>query len=165
MQLVRKEHLVEIVGNNMPSKRKEIISAFLPVHIVCVRQQIDVIPLPQFQQTDDFLRRNACQKLVPSPENRFVRQVQTRHFTDSIAENSRSDIAHLGIEKQTLRLMPPYDICDFISANLHESVNAALPIQTNEHTTQIEDDILNVCLLYTSPSPRDGLLSRMPSSA
>ena len=23
----------------------------------------------------------------------------------------------------------------------------------------------NACLLYTSPSPRDGLLSRMPSSA
>ena len=28
------------------------------------------------------------------------------------------------------------------------------------------DDVeVNVCLLYTSPSPRDGLLSRMPSSA
>ena len=27
----------------------------------------------------------------------------------------------------------------------------------------VEDSIL--CLLYTSPSPRDGLLSRMPSSA
>ena len=29
------------------------------------------------------------------------------------------------------------------------------------------DDFLKVrdCLLYTSPSPRDGLLSRMPSSA
>ena len=25
--------------------------------------------------------------------------------------------------------------------------------------------ILHICLLYTSPSPRDGLLSRMPSSA
>ena len=25
--------------------------------------------------------------------------------------------------------------------------------------------VLNACLLYTSPSPRDGLLSRMPSSA
>ena len=24
---------------------------------------------------------------------------------------------------------------------------------------------LKICLLYTSPSPRDGLLSRMPSSA
>ena len=26
-------------------------------------------------------------------------------------------------------------------------------------------DCLKICLLYTSPSPRDGLLSRMPSSA
>ena len=26
-------------------------------------------------------------------------------------------------------------------------------------------DLVIVCLLYTSPSPRDGLLSRMPSSA
>src|SRR5665647_1768082 len=26
-------------------------------------------------------------------------------------------------------------------------------------------DIAQTCLLYTSPSPRDGLLSRMPSSA
>ena len=25
--------------------------------------------------------------------------------------------------------------------------------------------LLGICLLYTSPSPRDGLLSRMPSSA
>ena len=27
------------------------------------------------------------------------------------------------------------------------------------------DCLSHVCLLYTSPSPRDGLLSRMPSSA
>ena len=26
-------------------------------------------------------------------------------------------------------------------------------------------DVIFACLLYTSPSPRDGLLSRMPSSA
>ena len=26
-------------------------------------------------------------------------------------------------------------------------------------------DAFEICLLYTSPSPRDGLLSRMPSSA
>ena len=29
----------------------------------------------------------------------------------------------------------------------------------------IVDDVYETCLLYTSPSPRDGLLSRMPSSA
>ena len=28
-----------------------------------------------------------------------------------------------------------------------------------------QSPLLKVCLLYTSPSPRDGLLSRMPSSA
>ena len=27
------------------------------------------------------------------------------------------------------------------------------------------EELANACLLYTSPSPRDGLLSRMPSSA
>ena len=27
------------------------------------------------------------------------------------------------------------------------------------------NSMVNACLLYTSPSPRDGLLSRMPSSA
>ena len=26
-------------------------------------------------------------------------------------------------------------------------------------------EVIRICLLYTSPSPRDGLLSRMPSSA
>ena len=28
-----------------------------------------------------------------------------------------------------------------------------------------DNSVLYLCLLYTSPSPRDGLLSRMPSSA
>ena len=33
-------------------------------------------------------------------------------------------------------------------------------------TPLMEDEaVLQFCLLYTSPSPRDGLLSRMPSSA
>ena len=30
---------------------------------------------------------------------------------------------------------------------------------------RFRDTLLKYCLLYTSPSPRDGLLSRMPSSA
>ena len=34
-----------------------------------------------------------------------------------------------------------------------------------EEKTKTTKAKLNACLLYTSPSPRDGLLSRMPSSA
>ena len=40
--------------------------------------------------------------------------------------------------------------------------------ELNLTTPQLCDggaNILDPCLLYTSPSPRDGLLSRMPSSA
>ena len=33
------------------------------------------------------------------------------------------------------------------------------------HSRRIVFSYLKHCLLYTSPSPRDGLLSRMPSSA
>ena len=34
-------------------------------------------------------------------------------------------------------------------------------------TPPVDDPLIygQICLLYTSPSPRDGLLSRMPSSA
>ena len=37
-----------------------------------------------------------------------------------------------------------------------------IDVKTGEETTRPASDD---CLLYTSPSPRDGLLSRMPSSA
>ena len=42
-------------------------------------------------------------------------------------------------------------------------------METNSITCLVvsdpEDRPIGICLLYTSPSPRDGLLSRMPSSA
>ena len=34
-----------------------------------------------------------------------------------------------------------------------------------EHCDEVRVREVKSCLLYTSPSPRDGLLSRMPSSA
>ena len=38
-------------------------------------------------------------------------------------------------------------------------------ITDTDTVCRINQIILSACLLYTSPSPRDGLLSRMPSSA
>ena len=40
-----------------------------------------------------------------------------------------------------------------------------IDLRDNYGVTQCIIDKDNNCLLYTSPSPRDGLLSRMPSSA
>ena len=57
------------------------------------------------------------------------------------------------------------------SSNSTQKVKYALAEkydQENKEKNQKEVDAyerLKTCLLYTSPSPRDGLLSRMPSSA
>ena len=40
-----------------------------------------------------------------------------------------------------------------------------LAIYVGYHVVWNVTPALHTCLLYTSPSPRDGLLSRMPSSA
>ena len=68
-------------------------------------------------------------------------------------------------------------ICNRIAEVL--SINGSVTIISLEDCSELEiksaDKVLvgasirygkhNNCLLYTSPSPRDGLLSRMPSSA
>ena len=46
-----------------------------------------------------------------------------------------------------------------------ESFRKGTPKSLNDNQTQALFDAVASCLLYTSPSPRDGLLSRMPSSA
>ena len=45
------------------------------------------------------------------------------------------------------------------------SVRVTLIDRRNHHLFQPLLYQVAICLLYTSPSPRDGLLSRMPSSA
>ena len=42
---------------------------------------------------------------------------------------------------------------------------AIVPRETPSDPIEIKEDDLWDCLLYTSPSPRDATLSRMPSSA
>ena len=67
---------------------------------------------------------------------------------------------------------------DFLIANAHAKINLhlevlgirsdgfhelAMVMQSINLSDQLK--MVKSCLLYTSPSPRDGLLSRMPSSA
>ena len=47
--------------------------------------------------------------------------------------------------------------------NMNDASDIA--IETIWDETNMVNCIVTPCLLYTSPSPRDGLLSRMPSSA
>ena len=46
-----------------------------------------------------------------------------------------------------------------------EALKAVKTITDEISKSSLEKEALEACLLYTSPSPRDTLLSRMPSSA
>ena len=60
---------------------------------------------------------------------------------------------------------------DFIMTAIHDPNYVGQEYKTYKDLTNIEEDIVvefspsSVCLLYTSPSPRDSMTSRMPSSA
>ena len=56
---------------------------------------------------------------------------------------------------------------DDISSRKNDLVHAAARFDAvASETVRLADSLVSkACLLYTSPSPRDGLLSRMPSSA
>ena len=60
----------------------------------------------------------------------------------------------------------PQDLLDFLLSNnaIEEEDNIVAGGRYHNFKDFIDFPVIG-CLLYTSPSPRDGLLSRMPSSA
>ena len=57
------------------------------------------------------------------------------------------------------------DYSNAISTGEYLDENDVDRIAVKLRETLTWDTLYGICLLYTSPSPRDGLLSRMPSSA
>ena len=57
----------------------------------------------------------------------------------------------------------PIDGVEIAAAECGDGRDAIL--EADEASSVFDTEQFDVCLLYTSPSPRDGLLSRMPSSA
>ena len=53
--------------------------------------------------------------------------------------------------------------CGVMERNIEETTNEIN--SWKEKREKIEQEMLDICLLYTSPSPRDKRQSRMPSSA
>ena len=57
-----------------------------------------------------------------------------------------------------------FDI-SFEKVSIKDIPNQAQSFFDNEKYKFIFDEFITICLLYTSPSPRDTMSSRMPSSA
>ena len=79
----------------------------------------------------------------------FIKTAATRPLKDSVKENIFNIIAHSNLLNINLKNSNILDLYSGIGSFGLECISRGA----------------KNCLLYTSPSPRDGLLSRMPSSA
>ena len=95
------------------------------------------------------LDRIKCYTLIDTPNEDLV-----NYFKMMYLSTTNYEIINVQIER------PGYNTT---FNNRHDVINK----ETDKSNTYLEIGVENgyTCLLYTSPSPRDGLLSRMPSSA
>ena len=93
-------------------------------------------------------------KLYPTPEN----------STDVIVYDALTRIQDADSATNTMEI--PFRFYPCLTAGLAYYISMKkAPDRIQLLKTVYEEEFERACLLYTSPSPRDGLLSRMPSSA
>ena len=77
--------------------------------------------------------------------------------------------SHLGIRKIKMLELATASELIHLSTLIHDDIIDEADLRRGNETIikkwGLKQALLYGCLLYTSPSPRDGLLSRMPSSA
>ena len=152
---------IDIDGFTPPADTREVVSDEMA-------QLYRVIPL---QLQDGVLTVACC-----DPQN-IAMQDELRRF---LGLEIRLRVA---AEAQVLKLLDKHfnsetESIESVIKGLEEDdeLKAATEILGGDGPIKIDDinelvdsapvrKLLNICLLYTSPSPRDGLLSRMPSSA
>ena len=103
----------------------------------------------------------------------YVTHSQSEAFAmaDRVAIMSDGKIAQIGVPRDIYREPANRFVAEFVGRN---NIISGRVLGVDTQTVQVETSIGQFtvvadkeipCLLYTSPSPRDGLLSRMPSSA
>ena len=64
-----------------------------------------------------------------------------------------------------LEILESLDTAGELEGGVEELQDDIMHLAGGTDATTAHTEMSKICLLYTSPSPRDGLLSRMPSSA
>ena len=99
-----------------------------------------------------------------SDKHRMELRLRRRHSGESLAA-LHQDIQRLIVLAHPTFASEARDVmaCDYFVDALND---LEMALKLRERSPKSLDEALHLaCLLYTSPSPRDGLLSRMPSSA
>ena len=97
----------------------------------------------------DVVGISGCSKLM----NNLMNEIKSKNIDFVIVNGENAALQGVGLTKE---------IC-------HDFFNCGVDVITTGNHVWDQKEIMEYidkdCLLYTSPSPRDGLLSRMPSSA
>ena len=114
------------------------------------------LPVESFQSevADDAPADVAVERLVERGPDMFMDQMGERGTRDRALEDSVQQAERSGLSADGA-----FRLRDILSRR----VDAFRRALRGDPPARVEP--MRVCLLYTSPSPRDGLLSRMPSSA
>ena len=104
-----------------------------------------------------FVRQGCC--LCDSPKNKLAK-INLNELFPNIEEFKEIDIDRVDLYQDKYK---KYDY--EVPVIAVEGISSREIIELPRISPRLKDDQLKNCLLYTSPSPRDGLLSRMPSSA
>ena len=62
-------------------------------------------------------------------------------------------------------VLPPRELVVSVNDVKYTRGDLVELVRIKQRSAEFAGESIDACLLYTSPSPRDGLLSRMPSSA
>ena len=90
--------------------------------------------------------------------------VRTKQLNKSEDQNVDGEIIHKGISQR--QFARSFTIADDVKVNDAELKDGLLTIACERVLPDHKKKrLINICLLYTSPSPRDRTRSRMPSSA
>ena len=104
--------------------------------------------------------------MSPNPKGVEILSIGTELLLGNIVNTNAQwiseQLSQLGLNH--FRQSTVGDNCDRIIKIIQEISTRSNLLITTGGLGPTPDD-LTTCLLYTSPSPRDGLLSRMPSSA
>ena len=129
-----------------------------------VQRSLDILDLP-----DDLLnalRQGASESkvlLLAKIEDEDVRSSYLKDIDTLTRSQIKSDVANELSDSTTAKksALGPDD--NRLIEELRNSLG--LKVMMSRASADSESGKLTICLLYTSPSPRDATLSRMPSSA
>ena len=118
------------------------------------------------KQADDFIRPSNLWRLALC-EGAALMSAEAENQGASIAAGPEADVGtSVHSETEIGAQMAVAGVCDWVGAAEISRERALLSGIDSWSSRCVHDCLVFYgCLLYTSPSPRDGLLSRMPSSA